>query len=222
MVNFNVSNNFYNGFNFNKKKFILKTSFYYKSLKNLFTYQPSEEVYSDSINIGTGNIKGAEILLRKRTGYITGWISYNLNKTVFNFPNLNNGLSYLSDYDKTHEIKCVLITKYKSLDLSANWVLSSGRVYTDTKNMFIIPGYEIMTTDNKNEQRLPTTHHLDISISKQMILKDISIQSGISIYNLYNKRNISHKRYNPYLNQLTVKDILMFGVTPTIFIKIIF
>ena len=216
------STNFYNGFNLNEKSFILKTSLYYKSLKNLFTNIYSEKIYSDSIYIGTGDIKGFEILLRKKNGSITGWVSYNLNKTIFNFPNLNNASSFLSDYDKTHEIKSVLITKLKSLDLSANWVLSSGRVYTDTQNMFISPGYKIITTNEKNEQRLFPIHHLDISVSKQWIIKNISIQSGLSVYNLYNKKNISHKRYNPYLNQLTMRDVSMFGITPTGFIKISF
>ena len=66
------------------------------------------------------------------------------------------------------------------------------------------------------------TNHLDISISREYNLDPIIIQTGFSIYNLYNKRNISHKRYNPYNNYLTMTNVETFGITPTGFIKIRF
>ena len=226
--------NFYNGFNITKQKYIFKTSLYNRSLDNLFQFNNSqlkefsEKNIADSliINKGTGSSKGFELLIRKKKGNITGWISYHLNRTKYNYPLLNNGSNFLSDHDKTHEIKTVFITKLKYFNLTANWVLSSGRVYTNLDNMFIDSGYEIKTliTEEKNDNRLPIIHHLDISISKQWILNKIIIQTGVSIYNLYDKKNISHIRYNPYSNpdQITPKNISMFGITPSGFIKIRF
>ena len=220
--------NFHTGFNFKNKNYIIKSSGYYRSQKNLFQnldiylINKLEKSLPDSNLFSKGNSKstGIETLIRKKNGYLTGWVSYHFNQTILNFPDLNNGLNFFSDHDKTHEFKFVLFTKVKSLNLTSTWVFSSGRVYTDSENIFINPGYQIFISDKKNEKRLPPIHHLDISLSKKWNLKKVFIQTGISIYNLYNKKNISHKQYNPYFNQLKTQDIAMFGITPTGFIKI--
>ena len=88
--------------------------------------------------------------------------------------------------------------------------------------MSVDPGYKIIIDQNENDNRLPYTHHLDISISREYNLDPIVIQTGFSVYNLYNNRNISHKRYNPYNSYLTMTDVETFGITPTGFIKIRF
>ena len=47
-------------------------------------------------------------------------------------------------------------------------------------------------------------------------------QKNLPIAHLYNKKNIAHKRYNPFSRELSIKDISMFGITPSIFAKISF
>ena len=222
--------NFHHDINFNKKDYTFRAGIYKKSLEKVFKFYDSPSQYllesslldSSIVNEGIGSSKGFEILIRKREGKVTGWSSYHINRTDFNFSNLNQGLSFLGDLDKTHEVKAVLITKLKSFNLTANWVFSSGRVFTDLKNMSIVSGFKIIINQNENKERLPFVHHLDISISKQYDLKSIKAQIGFSIYNIYNKNNISHKRYNPYNDDLTMKNITTFGITPSGFIKIHF
>jgi len=63
---------------------------------------------------------------------------------------------------------------------------------------------------------------LDIGISKSWKISPVVIDVGFSIYNIYNKNNVSHKRYNPYTSQLSVSNISMFGMTPSVNIKISF
>jgi len=59
-----------------------------------------------------------------------------------------------------------------------------------------------------------------ISISKDFNLKYFNINSGLSIYNVYNRKNISHKRYNPFSSGKIISNVMMLGITPTIFFEI--
>ena len=42
---------------------------------------------------------------------------------------------------------------------------------------------------------------------------------GLSIYNVYNKKNISHVKFNQYSENDRNTNVLMFNLTPTVFIK---
>lgn len=218
------------GINWDDPKYALSLSIYNRLMKNLFQFDDSFDLYNNEINfdtnvsIGAGEKRGLEFILRKKHGSVLGWVSYHLNKTEYDFPDLNNGNKYLANHDKTHELKTVLITRIWNMDLTANWVFSSGGLYTDINNKYVEPGsgFNIITTGNINEKRLPTVHHLDIGISRSWNISKANINIGFSIYNIYNKNNFSHKRYNPYTSQLSDMNVSMFGITPSINLKISF
>ena len=62
-------------------------------------------------------------------------------------------------------------------------------------------------------------HRLDISFSKSFQKKYSIIEMGLSIYNVYNKKNISHVKFNQYSENDRNTNVLMFNLTPTVFIK---
>jgi hypothetical protein len=37
---------------------------------------------------------------------------------------------------------------------------------------------------------------------------------------MYNKKNISHKKYNPFNKENIISDVIMLGITPTFFIQL--
>ena len=221
----NISSlNYHLGLNRIYKDYSITTELYHRYSENLIQFHGAFTPLSkksEPVLSGSGYSSGAEFLIRKNKGKITGWISYLLNKTVFEYPDLNNGMGFLGDHDKTHEIKSVLMTSIGNWDLTANWVYSSGRVYTN-KNNIDNSNQIISIISELNNERLKPIHHLDISVSTHYTLFMTRIHTGISIYNIYNKNNISHKRYNPYTPVLTVTDVSMFGITPTFFLKISF
>ena len=94
--------------------------------------------------------------------------------------------------------------------------------FTNIQNISVGPGYNIIVSENKNNENLGTSHHLDISANKSIKFTKFGIDVGCSVYNLYNNKNISHKRYNPYTQGISIKDIAMFGITPSFFIKATF
>jgi ferric enterobactin receptor len=219
------------GLNYDFSDYTITGEFYYRSMEDLVQFKESSIpvtalIYSRSkekslIHQGSGKTNGIEIILRKRKGPITGWLSYQQNKTKYNFPELNNGKTFLSDHDKTQEFKSVFITNIGSWELTANWVFASGHVYTDSENVEV-ENLQVIISSDRNESRLPSIHHLDVSLSKTWRVSIAKIHTGLSIYNLYDRINISHKRYNPYKSELTMTDISMFGITPTIFLQISF
>ena len=221
----NISSmNYHLGLNWNYNNYSITTELYHRSLENLIKFQGVATPLSnnnESILTGFGHSNGAEFLIRKKEGNVTGWLSYLLNTTVFEFPDLNDGKNFPGDHDKTHEIKSVLMTTIGNWDLTANWVYSSGRVYTHINNIDN-SNQTISIITNRNNERLNPIHHLDISISTRRILFTARIHTGISIYNIYNKNNVSHKRYNPYTPVLTITDVSMFGITPALFLNISF
>ena len=215
------------GVNWNNLTYSISLSGYYRSLKNLYRIKDSFSIFeneaSRDIFLGDGEKKGMELILRKKVGSVRGWISYHLNQTSHKFPDYNNQ-SFLADFDKLNEFKIVAITRVLNYDLTANWVFSSGANYTDIDNMYVEAGtgYTINSTEEINEERLPYIHHLDVAISTEWMFRSVLLNLGFSIYNVYNKSNISHKRYNPYTPQLSISNVFMLGITPSINLKVSF
>ena len=170
---------------------------------------------------GKEKINGAEVLIRRKNSLINGWISYHFNETKYSFPDINDGNLYKADHDLRHEFKSVLITSILNWDVTTSWSYSSGRVFTHENDIDKTNDFQIIfDLDSRNKQRLPSIHHLDLSISKIYKLKKFEINTGLSIYNIYNRKNISHKRYNPYTSGKILSDVIMLGTTPTIFIEV--
>lgn len=219
------------GVNWDYLDYTMTGEFYYRSMTDLIQFKDSavpvhniRNRRSEKISLldqGKGTAQGIELLLRKRKGRFTGWVSYQRNKTLYTFPDLNEGKPFLSDHDKTQEFKSVLMTHIGSWELTANWVLASGHVYTGLDNVNV-ENFRVVISTDRNETRLPHIHHLDVSLSKIWIVSLAKVHTGFSIYNLYDRNNISHKRYNPYTSELTMTDVAMFGITPTLFLKVSF
>jgi len=223
------SNNLHFGLNWDFNQYSITSELYYRYIDDFFFFNSAPSILNidrleqNLIMNGNGYARGFEILFRKTEGKITGWTAYQLNRTEYSFPNFNENEKFLSDYDVTQELKSVFITTINGWNFTANWVFASGRVYTN-KDYINIDNQEkiIQLSDNINKERLNPIHHLDISIAKTWFISKIKIYSGLSIYNLYNKNNISHRKYNPYTSTLSSSDVSMFGITPTLFLKIRF
>ena len=104
---------YYRNFKNNKYEFSLEG--YYKTMENLIEYK---ENYIPGVSIGTDNVDnnlvsgngksyGTELFFSKTHGKLTGWIGYTWSKTTRKFNDLNNGSSFLSKYDRTHDISFV-------------------------------------------------------------------------------------------------------------------
>jgi len=217
------------GLYFNNDNFSISAAAYKKLYREIFQLNGSlfegasftldNQINSIDIEKGSGSSNGVEFLARKKQGQITGWISYHYNQTLYDFKTLNNSTEFLADYDRSHELKTVTMTRIFNWDISAMWFLSSGAVFTASEDVYVQSGFQTITNGNKNKGRLNPTHRLDISVSKSFQKKYSIIEMGLSIHNVYNKKNISHVKFNQYSENDRNTNVLMFNLTPTVFIK---
>ena len=184
---------------------------------------------------GRGYSQGFEISTQKKHGIITGWASYNFGKVEYTFPKINEGIPYLADHDRTHEFKWVGNYSIGTWNISASWVLSSGRVYTDIDQIeiknwdeaYFDPTeardiYYYVLQGKRNQKRFPPLHWLELAINKKIAIGKISGEINLSIFNVYNQQNVSYRRYEYWKSPVTISDVNMIGFTPSLNIKINF
>ena len=225
-----LSTNLQSGFIWDKKDYSFSIVFYRKEMKKFFQLKRSFSIqdylsYDDEIiDPGNGKTNGLEIQLRKKYGLVSGWVSYHNSSVKYKISEFNEDEFFSADHDKNHELKTVVLGKFFNTDISASWVFSSGRPFTELENLYVESGtgYEIFVIRRYNDQQIQYTHHLDISLSKTHRISNLRVDFGFSVYNLLNKNNIAYKRYNPFARELSIKDISMFGITPSVFTKIHF
>jgi hypothetical protein len=163
----------------------------------------------DIITVGTNYSYGLELMLEKKEGKFKGWVSYTLSKSSSIFPELNNGESFPSKYDRRHNLSInTSYTPDKLYSFSLGWSYGSGFPLT-MANYVYIPCYldlekgsviyyrfsSFPLSSGRNSFRMKPSHSLNISASKKIKLFKKNGNIEIGVYNLYNNRNVSYYEY---------------------------
>ena len=223
------------GTEFETNDYLFSIEGYYKKLDNLLQYSQrivrnqqgrllDPNNYLTNFFRGNGTAKGIEFLLQKKFGQFNGWISYTLGKVDYVFPDFNNGASFPADQDKTNEVKIIGSYETGNWNFSASWIYSTGTPYTAPESQYFITLLDGETqsyihVSEKNEFRLPDYHRLDVSASYKFKNDSFSGEFGLSVFNLYNRKNIWYKKYDLTVYPAEVTNVNMLGMTPTIFVK---
>ena len=170
---------------------------------------------------GKGYAKGIEILLQKKFGLNTGWISYTLSEVKHTFPDLNYGKPYYASHDQPNEFKGVYTRKIKNWDISATFVYATGKPYTAPESQYEITmldgsKYEYIHVSDKNSLRLPDYHKLDLSVSYNWSGTVADKILSLSIFNVYNHKNIWYKKYDIQEDEISVTNVNYLGFTPNV------
>lgn len=208
-----VSNQFSIGLaHTNKTNYEFSIELYQKKIQNLIEYKQGVLLFNNSQNWdtkvetgGVGKVKGIELLIRKKSGILTGWIGYTLSSNTRKFENLNNGVEYPYTYDQTNNIS--IVGDYKITDnitLSASWVYHTGNCVTLPTAKYLVYNDELNNANKyktvemygkKNSYRLPDYHRLDISLNRSKQLRKGLRNWSINIYNAYNHQNAYYVYY---------------------------
>lgn len=214
---------------------------YYKNLENLVEFNqristqkgrggltPINTTVEEDFFFGSGFSKGVEFLIQKKAGDFNGWISYTLGQVEYTFPDFNDGAAFPASHDRRHEVNLVASYKIGNWNLSASWVYATGKAYTAPESQYYLTllngeSYGYTHVSEKNTYRLPDYQRLDLSATYSFkIQKSYSGDFGLSIYNLYNYKNVWYRQYDLETTPITVTDVTMLGITPTLFIKVYF
>jgi hypothetical protein len=170
--------------------------------------------------LGTGVAKGIEFLAQKKSGKLNGWASYTLAKVQYQIPPLNNGAPYPANQDRRHEIKLVGNYRLGKWNLAATWVFASGAPYTAPESQYTIKLSDGTTRSyilvgDKNANRLPAYHRLDVSFSRKFNGNWLDWDLGISLFNLYNHKNVWYREYTQETNPTIIREVTTLGFVPT-------
>jgi hypothetical protein len=109
--------------------------------------------------------------------------------------------------------------------MAVTGLISSGRVYTPNNNLMIRENENanytlVADVGTRNSKRFPIVHRIDMSLTRSLRLLAKNWDIGISIFNLFNRRNISHRSYNLSADPFITTDIVMLGLTPTLSVRL--
>ncbi|MCG8411590.1 MAG: TonB-dependent receptor [Bacteroidales bacterium] len=220
---------------------------YYKRMNDIisykegasFLYMNDSEVKSldeirweDNITRGKSWSYGAEFLLQRKVGKLTGWLGYTLSWTKLQFPELNFGEEFWAKYDRRHDFSAVFIYNItKNIKVGATWVYATGNAitlplsqystdlhqphsrddwYGDKENI-IVDDYE-----DRNQFRMKDFHRLDFNIQFSKEKKHGTRVWEISIYNVYNRKNPYFYYVEDYEEETKVKQVSLFPILPSV------
>ncbi|HIP33074.1 MAG TPA: TonB-dependent receptor [Crocinitomicaceae bacterium] len=182
--------------NFVKNTYRISGEIYYKSLANQIDYRNGAElILNDQVEgelvYGKGRAYGFELLLEKKKGKLTGWISYTLARSLRTFEKINNGKEFSARQDRIHDISVVLMYRInKALALSSTWIYYTGDAITFPSGKYEINGTFIPYYTERNGYRMPNYHRMDLGLTWYMKdRKKFEHNLNISIYNLYAREN---------------------------------
>jgi len=215
------------GLSYENNQYLFSAEAYYKDLNNLVEFSRrynSKASYSDRFFIGTGKAKGSECLAQKKRGKLTGWIGYTLGSVDHQFPAFNNGEPFPAGHDRRHEVNIVAKYNWGLWTFATTWVFASGMAYTAPESQYYLDMLNGETesyihVSDKNANRLPDYHRLDLSLSRKFESENWATDIGLSVFNAYNHKNVWYREYNLDTTPVTVTDALLLGFTPTVYVK---
>jgi hypothetical protein len=172
---------------------------YYKRVNNVIEYAEGSSFstawtgWEEAVERGRGTAYGAEWMLHKKKGVVTGIVSYTLGRSLRHFANINEGRTFPYKYDRRHDFKVAAVWKISPrVECSLGWFYSTGHAvslpvgyYYNPYNQRYMDIYE-----GRNNYRMPDYHRLDASIRMIRQKKKHLRSWTFGIYNAYG-------RYNP-------------------------
>jgi hypothetical protein len=146
---------------------------------------------------------GAEVLLRKNGGKLTGWIGYSYSRSFRKIEGINNNRSFRATYDRPHNI-CLSLS-YKPgnhWDFSAHWIYLTGSTFSTPTGFYNINGYTVPVYGAKNNDRLPDYHRMDLSLAFLISKTQNKYRHSIilTIYNAYGRHNPFSVNFNKMMD----------------------
>lgn len=182
--------------NFKNNMYEVSLEAYYKTLQNQIDYRNgAETVFNELVEgqlvYGKGRAYGLELLVRKQTGRLTGWVSYTLSRSLRKFDEINNGKEYAARQDRIHDIAIVAMYDLtKKLKISANWIYYTGSAVTFPSGKYELNGIQVPYYTERNGYRMPDYHRLDIGLTWITRKTERTERSwNFSLYNAYGRQN---------------------------------
>ena len=214
--------------NFKDNAYETSAEVYYKNNQNVVDFKDHAQLFLQEdlvgeLRSGSGIAYGLELLLRKRKGRLKGFVSYTLSRVERTIDGINDGETYLANWDKTHDFAVVgnyFVNERSSFGF--NWVYQTGRAVTMPTGRFTYLNQVVPVYSDRNAERIPAYHRLDVSYTLQQRKNSERKWQGewvFSIYNLYNRHNtfsINFRQEEDNPNVTYAEKTYLFGMIPSV------
>ena len=224
------------GYNIDLRKnmYFASLDVYYKRINNVKDFKDGSEFefnpHSETEIIDAfGRSYGIEVLLKKNSGRVNGFLSYTYSRSLVQSESnlkektVNRGNFYPASNDKPHNLSAVINLKpSRRLTLSNVFNYSSGVPVTiPVSKMYFSDGYSIIYSD-RNEYRIPDYFRWDVSLTYKGNLKKKRYHSTLtaSIYNITGRDNAYSVYYKIKDNNIQGYKLSVLGsAVPTVTYK---
>ena len=247
-----INGGYYTSFIAGNNNYSLSTEGYYKRMQNIVAYRDGYSSSSftnqaqnggparweDIVVRGTGISYGAELLLEKTTGDLTGWLAYTLSKTTHQFDELNGGQSFPSRYDRRHDVSLVGFYRFTDKwNINFNFSYATGQPVTLPLQTYLgftfdydrgivaTPPSLAYTQGGRNSYRMKDFHRLDIALQRKLQWRQVQGNIEFGLFNVYNRKN----PYYYYADTdgagggiTTIKSVSLFPIIPSISLSFTF
>ncbi|MFD2785014.1 TonB-dependent receptor [Hymenobacter rubripertinctus] len=197
-----VSVGYYRNFKSNTIETSVET--YYKSLRDFVDYKSgavlllNPHIETDIVN-ARGKAYGVELMVKKLTGKLNGWISYTYSRALVRInagtpaDQINGGTYYPSNFDKPHDV--TLIGNYRfsrRFSTSLNFTYSTGRPITLPIAKYYAGNSLRVFYSDRNAYRVPDYLRADfaLNIEGNHKVKKLAHSSWtLGVYNLTGRQN---------------------------------
>lgn len=193
------------------REYRLTTELYFKKLEhqiensgNIFDILYSSYSLEGAMMKGKGYNYGANIMLEKRRGKLTGWVSYSFGRAKRRFDGDRYTGWYSASHERIHELNAVATYKIgKRMELGATYVLASGVPFTRIKYAYMVSNNIVSEYGPYNGDRIKPYMRLDLSMNYDF-KNSGDKRSGInfSLYNATMYNNILSYRVKVYKGEV--------------------
>ena len=219
------------GFVYSKKGLFMNVEGFYKIVEDINSAnQGLQNQFQFSRAIGNYTVKGAEIVINKKTESFSAWASYLYSKNDYEFGTLSP-TTFPNNLDMQHAATLAGSYSWNALKIALGLNWHSGKPYTiPLKNAetTMEGGVTTIRFDVPNSERLPDYLRTDFSAEYLWKLSPtIDAKINIALLNLFNTENTLNIRYAPIRNEnneVSVNKIeeVSLGITPNFSFQVLF
>lgn len=205
----------------------LSAETYFRSTQNVVDYisganlQLTKAIETQLI-AGKGKAYGLELMVTKKRGELSGWMSYtyarSLQQVRGDFPELqqiSDGNWYASNYDKPHSLNIMMnIQPTNHHSFSFTFAYNTGRPFSSPSGFFQLDNKKYPVYEARNNDRMADYHRLDFSWTiTNPSLKEKRWEGSwtFTVYNIYGRKNPYSVFFKPVGNGLKPYELSVFA-----------
>ena len=220
---------FLGGISYETSSFLIDLEAYYKDLDGVTQFSTRSrrrpgQAFNELFFSGTGVAKGVELLVQKKAGRLTGWVSYSLGRVEYDLDGFNRGEAFLASHDQRHELKTVGVYQAGPWTFSSAWIYGSGRPYTTPESEYSVElldgtSFSYIHVGGKNAERLPAYHRLDVGVTRRFESDRFFYELSASAFNAYGRNNVWYRKFDLSDSAVVVTDVTTLPLTPSIGVR---